>query len=169
MKAFRWFAMMSIGLVYLGGCTAGSSAVLLSYDNIQAAAQEVQKGVAAYDTAVKADEAKLQAQVMAALNADILTLAQKQLSPADAKALADRVTLSMTVHLANFTEQEKRRSAVYSATLDNLQFILDICESGKNLELYRSNIDEQWKQYLAAQARAKLGRVPAAVLPTAQP
>ncbi len=148
-----------VGMIVMGGC-AGTAADLLAYDNIIAAAQQAKIGVQAYDTAVQADTARRQADMLAALRESIIIVAKA--SPAasqpagDADALAERIVASMRQHLANYAEQERRRAELYAATVDNLDYIVQVSQNGKDFTIYRSNIADQWKQYLQATARSRI-------------
>jgi hypothetical protein len=141
------------------GC-AGTAADLLAYDNIIAAAQQAKIGVQAYDTAVLTDTARRQAEMLRALRESILIVAKVPSAASQpdggADALADRIVASMRQHLANYAEQERRRAELYSATIDNLDYIIQVSQNGKDFVIYRSNIAEQWKQYLQATARARI-------------
>ena len=138
----RLLAVLLVGCLVVGGCLgAGTASDLLSYDNIAVAAQEARKGVTALDTAVQADTAKGQAAMLEALRQSIV-------QSGGAVEQADRIVAAMTVHLANYAEQDRRRQAVVNATQDNLDFILEICEKSKAFVLYRADINLQWKNYL---------------------
>lgn len=130
-------------LPLVGGCmTAGTSADLLSYDVISSAAVEAAKGVENFDTAIKTDQAKTQAAMLVALKASIV---EAKGDP----ALADRVIVAMTTHLANLTEQERRRATLKETTLDNLTFIQEVCKRSKDFVVYRSDVSSQWKAYIS--------------------
>lgn len=151
----RLFVATLLLMLCLGGC-AGTSADLLSYDNIQAAALEAQKGVAAYNNAILVGEQQKQAEVLKALGDTIILQAGKNLTPEDAAKLAGRVVTAMTLHMSNLAEQDRRRQAIYEPTMDNLAYILTVCEQAKQFVLYRADIAQQWKVYLQATARAKI-------------
>jgi hypothetical protein len=144
---------LAVGLMTITGC-AGTAADLLAYDNIIAAAQQAEIGVKAYDTTVQADTAQRQTEMLKALRESILIVAKA--SPAasqpsgGADALADRIVAAMQQHLANYAEQERRRAALYGSTMDNLDYIIQVSQNSKAFVLYRSNIADQWKQYLQA-------------------
>jgi hypothetical protein len=142
----RLLAVLLVGCLVVGGCLgAGTASDLLSYDNIAVAAQEARKGVTALDTAVQADTAKGQVAMLEALRQSIV-------QSGGAADQADRIVAAMKVHLANYAEQDRRRQMVVGATQDNLDFILELCEKGKQFTLYRASVSEQWKAYLAATA-----------------
>ena len=139
-----------------GGCYAGTSADLLSYDAIQAAAVEAQKGVEAYNATVLADAQQKKGEILKALGATVALVASETSTPEEAASLAARVVASMQTHMANLEEQERRRQNVYEVTRDNLEYIVGVCEQSRQFVLYRSSISEQWKEYLQATARARL-------------
>jgi ABC-2 type transport system permease protein len=64
-------------------------------------------------------------------------------------------------------EQERRRQALFEPTVDNLDFIVQVCQQGRQFAIYRADVSAQWKTYLEATARARLRKVDtAAVAPT---
>jgi len=155
-------ALMGVMLAWLAlaaGC-AGTAADLRAYDNIIAAAEQAKIGVQAYDAAVQADTTRRQAEMLEALRGSILIAAKASPATAqpdeDAEAMADRIVASVRQHLANYAEQERRRAELYAATIDNLDYIVQVSQDGKSLVIYRSSIAEQWKQYLQATARARI-------------
>jgi len=155
-------ALMGVMLAWLAlaaGCV-GTAAHLLAYDNIIAAAEQAKVGVQAYDAAVQADTTRRKAEMLKALRESILIVAKAPSAASQpdggAEALADRIVASMQQHLTNYTEQERRRAELYAATIDNLDYIIQVSQDGKDFVIYRSNIAEQWKQYLQATARARI-------------
>jgi len=154
-------ALMGVMLAWLAlaaGCV-GTAAHLLAYDNIIAAAEQAKVGVQAYDAAVQADTTRRQAEMLKALRESILIVAKAPSAgqpDGGAEALADRIVASMQQHLTNYTEQERRRAELYAATIDNLDYIVQVSQDGKSLVIYQSSIAEQWKQYLQATARARI-------------
>ena len=147
-------------LATTAGC-AGTAADLLAYDNIIAAAEQAKVGVDAYDAAVRAETSRRQGEMLKALRESILIVAKAgpaagQPGGDDAEALADRIVASMRQHLANYAEQERRRAELHAVTMDNLDYIIQVCRNGKDFVIYRSDIAEQWKQYLQATARARI-------------
>ena len=111
-------------------------------------------------SAADIDAARRQAEMLRALRESILIVAKVPSAASQpdggADALADRIVASMRQHLANYAEQERRRAELYSATIDNLDYIIQVSQNGKDFVIYRSNIAEQWKQYLQATARARI-------------
>lgn len=164
-----WLLAGLLGMAAMvGGCAAGTSAELLSYDNIEAAANEAKKGVVAYDLTIRAEQANTAGEVTAALAKDVTAIAARGgLPPADAAALGERVGLSVKAHMANLTEQERRRQALFEPTVDNLDFIIQVCAQGRQFAIYRSDVSAQWRSYLETTARARLRKVDTStVLPT---
>ena len=159
-KARRLAAVSLLVLAGLSAGCAGTAADLLAYDNIIAAAEQAKVGVKAYDTAVRADTARRQAEMLKALRESILIVVKAPPAASQpaggAEALADRIVASMQQHLADYTEQERRRGELYAATIDNLDYIVQVSRNGKDFVIYRSDIAEQWKQYLQATARARI-------------
>jgi Tfp pilus assembly protein PilP len=147
-------------LVMVAGCSAGTSADLLTYDAIEASARQIQAGVTAYDASVQADQAKMRQQIVTALGDDVLEIAQKQMTAEDASKLRAAVIVKMTEHLDNLSEQDRRRREVYEPTMDNIAYILQLCEQGRQFTLYRSSVEQQWKTYLQATARANIKAIP---------
>jgi len=150
---------MLAGLVLAPGC-AGTAADLLAYDNIIAAAEQAKAGVQAYDAAIQTDIASRKAEMFEALRNSILIAAKASATASqpggDADALADRIVASMRQHLANYAEQERRRAELHAITVDNLDYIIQVSQDGKDFVVYRSSIAEQWKRYLQATARARI-------------
>jgi len=146
-------------LTLSAGC-AGTAADLLAYDNIIAAAEQAKVGVQAYDAAVRADSARRQDEMLKALRDSIIIVAKSSSSTSqpdeDVDALADRIVASMRQHLANYAEQERRRAELHAATIDNLDYIVEVARKGKDFVIYRSGIATQWRQYLQATARARI-------------
>ena len=153
--------LMCIGfctiLLGLTGCYAGTAAELLTFDNVIGAAMEAKKGIVAYDTAVKTSDAKRQAAMLKILGTDVKNIAiAEKMTPKDAEILAGKVVVSMTTHFANYLEQERRRDALYRVTMDNLNYIIDISNQGKEFSVYRADVSAQWKSYLQASLRRQL-------------
>lgn len=145
----------------VSGCNAGTSAELLSYDNIEAATVEVQKGVSAYDSSVRESQARTTAQLASAI-AESVVIATKQATTmpvAEQEVLRARVTSAVTTKLADLMEQEKRRGELYAAVMDNLLYIQQLCAQSKQFVIYRADVGTQWKTYLEATARANLKTV----------
>lgn len=142
------------------GCSAGTSYQLLGYDAIQLAAVEAQKGVKAYDSAVRLSAEKDRTEFLAKLARDIVKIAlSRDETPENAKALATAIVDASVVHSANQTEQERRRAQWYEATMDNLRYIIDTAEDSKAFAIYRADVSAQWKAYIQAQARARLAKM----------
>lgn len=148
-------------LVMLGGCgTAGLTHDLLVYDNIIAATTEAKRGVEAFNETVQTDTAKRQEQMLQAVGTGITKLAEAEaIDQTKAEALAQSVMASLRTHLANYTEQERRRAHLFEVTMDNLNYILQISEQGKSFSLYRADIGVQWKQYLESSAYEAIGTI----------
>jgi len=148
-------------LVFMTGCGAGLTADLMTYDNIIAAAKEAEKGVNAFNEAVITDTAHRQKAMLDALARGIKETAaqEKILNSEQADAIAQRAVTLLTGHLANYTEQERRRSKLYAITIDNLRYIIQISEQGKKFAIYRADVGEQWKQYLEASAKDYIGTI----------
>lgn len=151
-----WLLLFSI----LPGCKAGFTYDVLTHDNVIAAALEARKGVEAFNTAVIADTAHRQEQMLQAVSDGIKALAQEQAIDAEqAEALAQKATASLRGHLANYAEQERRRARLFMVTIDNLDYIIQISEQSKKFSIYRADIGVQWKQYLEASARTAIGSI----------
>jgi len=139
------------------GCQAGTSYELLGYDTIQLAAIEAQKGVDAYDQAIRASDGANVAAFKKTLTRNIVKIAlSKDETPENAQKLADKIVTDTEAYLNAKMEQERRRNVWYETTTDNLKFIIEKVEDAKQFAIYRSNISAQWKQYLMAQTRAKV-------------
>ena len=131
-----------------GGCQS-QPADLMACDVQVAVLEQVQKSVDAYNATLIAQGAAKQAEVVAALGRDIETIALAPATqPADAAALAERVKASLAGHLANLTEQERRRAELYNVTSDNIRFGTETAQQARQLMLYRSDISAQWKDYI---------------------
>jgi hypothetical protein len=152
-----------VGLLMLfmvSGCGAGLTYDLLTHDNVIAAAVEAKKGVEAFNTTVIADTVVRREYMLQAVGDGIKELAQAQAIDAEqAKALAQSVVAGLKVHLANYAEQERRRTQLYEVTIDNLNYIIQISKQGKSYSLYRADIGIQWKQYLESSARDAIGSI----------
>ncbi len=148
-------------LVMLAGCGQAGEAYQLSLaDNVIAAAEEAIKGVDAFNQTVVADTANRQEHLIQAVGDGIRKLAQDQaIDPEQAEAMAQGVTDSLRVHLANYAEQERRRTHLYEVTIDNLKYIIQISEQGKKFTIYQADIGTQWQDYLNSTARSVIGSV----------
>lgn len=174
---------MLMVLLLLGGCQQGGSAAtaasLLAYDAIIAANTEAMKGVVAYDDAVRGDIERSQTEMLHRLKATLRAayLEQKGAKVTNAayamaseKAANDIVfagsdsgkVVALQAHLKNFREWERRRAGWYDVTMDNLTYAIDVAHDAKMFEMYRANVEEQWRAYLMAQARSRLTKMPAA-------
>lgn len=160
-------ALLAAALAACGGCGAGYQTDLLTYDNIILAATESARGVGALDQAIQASDAKRKAAMLQALGESVVVIAlQEGQTPEAAKAGADRIVAAMTTHLANYAEQDRRRRVLVETTVDNLAYIVEVAEAGKQFALYRADIGAQWKQYLDVVAKKRLA---AAAVPAAAP
>lgn len=139
------------------GCQAGTSYELLGYDVIQAAALEAQKGVDAYDTAIRLTDSRDTAEYKAKLAQDIVAIAMSpDETPETAKVLAQRIVDGAQAYIDGKLEQERRRAQWYEATTDNLRFIIETADDCKSFAIYRADVSAQWRTYLQSQARSRL-------------
>jgi len=142
------------------GCNAGTTYQLLGYDAIDAAAVESAKGVKAYDTAIRLAIVKDREAYIAKLGRDVVKIAlSKGETPESAAKLATAIVDATSAHIAGNAEQERRRAQWFGVTVDNLEYIRDVCADAKAFAIYRSSIDAQWKHYLQTQTRARLARI----------
>lgn len=147
------------------GCTltpAATSADLLTYETISAALREVKVGVQLYDQTVRSDSQARQEEMFRALEQSVLIVAGGPSSQPDSprptpEQYAAEITAAMRKHVANYAEQDRRRQALYAATVDNLEFAAETAERGRQFSLYRADVSEQWRRYLDAAGRAKVG------------
>lgn len=152
--------LLLIGLT--GGCLgrAGMTTDLLTYDNISASAVQVKKAVVIYDTAVQALDVKRQDALLKLLEQGIADSLAGQVSPEEAAVIAAETVKSLKEHFANFRIEEQRRAKLLETTLDNLDYIVLLCEQGKKFAIYRADITAQWKAYLEASAKKYINPVP---------
>lgn len=145
-----------------GGCLgqAGLTTDLLTYDNIGASATEVKKAVVTYDTAVQALDVKRQNAMLKLVEQGIAKSLVGQVSPKEAAEIAAAAVKDLKGHLANFRVEEQRRAKLLEVTMDNLDYIILLCEQGKKFAVYRADISAQWKQYLEASAKKYISPVP---------
>ena len=154
---YLWMLLPFLAL----GCQAGTSYELLGYDVIQAAAMEAQKGVDAYDTAVRSSDSANIAEYKKLLARNIVKIAlSKDETPENAQKLADKIVADAAKYMEELMVQERRRIAWYEATSDNLKFIVETADDCKSFAIYRADVSAQWKTYLHAQARARLAKMP---------
>ncbi len=147
-------------LAFLSGCGAGSAYEVMLHDNVIAAAREALKGVDAFNEAVVTDTAARQEHLIQAVGDGIKALARDQeITPEQADVLAEGVVDSLRTHLANYAEQERRRSHLYEVTVDNLQYIIQISEQGKKFTIYKADIGVQWQDYLNSTAKSAIGSI----------
>ena len=142
------------------GCNAGTSADLLAYDNITAAADSVIASVDAYNKASKFSTERLQAEFIKSMQKDAYDIALSNDETAEsAKILADKIAANLSVAISNFAKENETREKLYSVTMDNLLYIKEVSQQGKDFSIYRSNVSEQWKSYMNAQKRTELESV----------
>ena len=130
----------------------------------------------AYDDAEKVSIRKSRTDMLRRLEATILmayleqkgskvpTAEFKEAAQAFAKQIVFEGTSKVTPlskHLDNLEEWERRRAGWYSVTMDNLTYAIDVANDAKQFEMYRSNVEQQWRSYLMAQARSRLAKMPA--------
>ena len=159
------FAVLCLAAVLAeGGCTAGLAADLLADDVMTSAAQEAMKGVVAYDTAMRAEAVRLRGALLDQLKVDIIDIAQppKPLDRAGAEKAAAAEVQVLSQKLDEMAEQEARRQGLFATTTDNLSFIQETAASARKFSIYRSSIEQQWKDYLQATAEAALAKNKAA-------
>ena len=159
----RHFAVMLLFTAIIAcsvtGC-AGTSADLLAYDNIEAGATEAKKGLVASNEALVSAYAKQEAAYLTALEKDIENIAlSKDETQESAKVLAKTVVDALRKNLVEKAKEEQNRATLFNVTMDNLNYVIEVCQQGKDFSIYRSNVSAQWKAYLNAQGRAKLGKV----------
>lgn len=142
-------------MMMLMGCgQVGATHDLLAYDNIIAATLEAKKGVEAFNLTVETDTAHRQEQMLQAIGVGIKKLAESEsITPEQAETMAAAVVESLRTHLANYTEQQRRRARLYEVTIDNLNYIIQVSEQGKKLTIYRADLSQQWKDWLQSSAR----------------
>lgn len=144
-------------LLLLGGCQAGTSAQLLGYDAIQAAAVEAQKGASAQHQAVLAAQSQDEKALIDSLVGGIETaLKSDKMAPDEAAVVAGRVKDKLLKDLANLKENNRRATTEYQTLADNLAYIETVAGQSKEFVIFKSDIDTQWKAYIQAQARAQL-------------
>lgn len=154
-----WIGLIIVAHI-MGGCAAGTSYQLLGYDAIQLAAVEAQKGVKAYDEAVRLSAQRARVELLAAISKDLVKAALAQGQTAEtAQAYATAVVETVAKRLDDLEEQQSRRREWYEVTMDNLRYILDVCEDARQFVIQRADIESQWKAYLQAQARARLAKM----------
>jgi hypothetical protein len=111
------FPIVALAALALAGCQAGTSAELLGYDNIQAAAVEARKGLAAYDQAIRLEAQKNHEAYLQKVHSDVVKIAlSHDETPENARKLADEVVKGARAHFANQTEQERRRAEWFAVT-----------------------------------------------------
>lgn len=153
----RTIALLLSIFLCLSGCTAGTVYQVLGYEQIDAASLEAEKGVLAYDTAVRAAAVKNHEVYLKKVAADVEAIAlSKGETDASAKNLGKIIADGVTKHFAGMAEQERRRAEWLATTLDNLAYIREVCADSKAFAIYRSNVGEQWRMYLQSQARNHL-------------
>lgn len=148
--------LILLALFLSQGCgSAGAAFSLTTHDNVIFAAGEAQKGVEAFNQTVIADTAARQEDMFSLLGGAIkrLALDTDEVTEEQAEELAQQVVNELRGHLANYTEQERRRAHLYEVTVDNLNYIIQISEQAKKYELYRADIGAQWREYLESSAR----------------
>ena len=164
MRNILWTLVLAIFLVLFVnlacGCTAGSTSIILTYDQIETAAVEIEKGLDAFHTDSVAQTAKSKAAMLKSLGESAFILAKKEgQTDDDARVLSGKIVAAMTVHLANYETQERRREETYRITKDNIAYVMSLCEEGRKFILFRMNIDTQIKQYLSNQMSTRLKNV----------
>ena len=142
-------------IVSAGGCMgqAGLTTDLLTYDNVIAAANETKKVVVAYDTAVQTLDAGQQAALLAHLQQGIIDSLVGEYTLEEAKVIAAEATASFQVALVNFQIEERRRAKLFEIAMDNLAYIIQICDAGKKFSMYRADVSAQWRAYLESSAK----------------
>ncbi len=149
-----------LALPWLGGCTAGTVYQVLGYDAIDAATLEVRKGIDAYDISVRASAARNRKEYVAKLKGDVVKWAlSKGETEASAEIVGNLVATGAETFFANSTEQERRRAQWYAVTIDNLDYIREVCEDSKAFAIYRADVSQQWRSYLQSQARSRLNKM----------
>ena len=81
-------------------------------------------------------------------------------APELTEAVAKKIVDGAQGYIDGKLEQERRRIAWYEATTDNLNYIIEVADDCKSFAIYRADVSAQWKTYLHAQARARLGKMP---------
>jgi len=156
MKHLIWGLLATL---VLAGCGAGTAYELLERDAVIAAATEAKKGVLAFNQAVEIGTAMSRAEMVRKVGEGVYTAALATSTPEEAAAIAKRSTGLLLDHIANYMEQERRRANLLEVTLDNLDYIIQISQDGKQFALYRSDVTTQWKQYITSTARGRIGAV----------
>lgn len=145
-----------IGLMFFAGCGAGTSAQLLAFDNIELAADEVTKGVNQYHQSDKEATLKVQDAYVKAVESDVYKIAMSNdETPETAKKLAETVSVKLRQAMMDFEIQSQNREKLYSVTIDNLNYIKQVCTDARAFEIYRADIGAQWKSYLESTSRIK--------------
>ena len=143
----------------VGGCGAGTAYDLTERDAVIAAAIEAKKGVVAFNQAVVAGTTLRRDSMVKAVGEGVKNVAVKTTTPEEAGKIAEEVVVLLLTHIENYAEQDRRRSQLFSVTIDNLDYIIEISEQGKQLALYRSDVSAQWRAYIQSSARKNIGTV----------
>lgn len=151
-------AIVYLLFVVVAGCNAGLSSDLLTYDLIEATAQQTQRALDVYDEAMRAQAVKDRQALVAIIGADIRRIAEAKLDPNQAISVADRFTTSLSGHLANEALQADRRRDLYAAASDNLALMREQVAAQRTFAVFRADIRTQWAEYLKATAAARLAK-----------
>ncbi len=145
-----WFSMFFLCF----GCQARTAADLLAYDAIEETALQVRMGLDQYEEeAIKAAETQRD-DMLTKLTAAILSEMTKNLPEDEAEIMSNKLIAKLKDNLNVYNKASKKRTKVYSITVDNLSLIVEICRKAKDLVMYQANIDSQWKQYIDVQKQA---------------
>ena len=151
MKKMLLILSLCFGFLF-AGCSAGSAYELMANDVIIATSTEVHESLVAYDVAIQELFEKRQKVVWDKLERDLIKLAlSNDETPESAKANAEYLTTAAQKDLGVILTDDRERQAQFETASDNLKYIIEISERIKDFVLYRSNVSEQWKQYLQAQ------------------
>jgi hypothetical protein len=135
------------------GCQAAQDMVLTGGDAIKAATLEVRKGVALYDTSLKADQAKIRSQLIAAAIIEFRKGAPATTQPGEDTPEMKAASLARVFDDALL--QEQRRGELYRGVTDNLDFIDKVCVEMQKATVYSASIDAQVKDWIRSQLNVK--------------
>lgn len=150
----RYLALICFILIssFLAGCNAGTTYELYGMDAIVLASQEAQKSLIAYDEFARSATQERKEVLYNHLREDLKKIAlSNDETPESAKVLADAVVKGFKENLEVIESDDQRRQKNFDTARDNFLYVQEVADRIKSYAVYRSNISEQWKQFIIAQ------------------
>jgi hypothetical protein len=143
------------------GCQGGASSTLMTLDVIQQSMVQAKIGVKELTATALADAEQQKVNFLNTMRGDLKRLAAGAAKDQDPNAVADAGITSLKRFWENHDEQIRRINTISSNAQDNLDFADEQAGTQRQVVLYTSDIETQWKTWISNEATAKINKLKA--------